>query len=200
MKYRTMASALIAVVVVLGVAVTGLGSASAGTAASPPPARDLLGVSCVTARNCLAVGIDYAALKGWGGPLAETWNGATWRTVGVKLPQGATAGVLRGVSCVSAGRCLAVGSYDKGPGRSFALASAWNGREWAPARLPAPVGANSSLSAVSCASGFITHSRPRAAAFLQRRQSMSSRRGLAFSSMATPCAIAASITLPASTR
>jgi hypothetical protein len=152
LKYRTIASALIAVAAVLGAAVTGLGSASAGTAASPPPARDLLGVSCVTARNCLAVGVDYAALKGWGGPLAETWNGATWRTVGVKLPPGATAGVLRGVSCVSAGRCVAVGSYDKGPGRSFALAGAWNGRQWALARLPAPGGVNSSLVSVSCAS------------------------------------------------
>jgi len=38
-------------------------------------ARELLGGSCVTARNCLAVGIDRDALKGAGGPLAETWNG-----------------------------------------------------------------------------------------------------------------------------
>jgi hypothetical protein len=147
-----MASALIAVVTVLGATVTGVVGASAGTAAPPPPARDLLGVSCVTARNCLAVGIDYSALKGWGGPLAETWNGTSWRTVGVRLPQGATAGILHGVSCVSAGRCVAVGSYDKGGGRSFALADAWNGKAWALSRLPAPDGAYASLSAVSCTS------------------------------------------------
>ena len=58
-----MASALIAMVTVLGAAVTGVLPASAGTAAPPPAARELLGVSCVTAGNCLAVGIDYNALK-----------------------------------------------------------------------------------------------------------------------------------------
>ena len=148
-----MAFALFAVVTVLGATVTGVLSASAGTAAPPPAARELLGVSCVTARNCLAVGIDYNALKGLGGPLAEAWNGTTWRTVGVKLPQGATAGTLVGVSCVSAARCVAVGSfYDKDRAKEFALADAWNGKAWTPAQLPAPGGADASLSGVSCKS------------------------------------------------
>jgi hypothetical protein len=148
-----MAAALIAVVTVLGAAVTGVLPASAGTAAPPPAARELLGVSCVTARNCLAVGVDDNALKGAGGPLAETWNGATWRTVSVKLPRGATTGILDGVSCVSAARCVAVGSsYDKGSGKEFALAGAWDGTAWTLAQLPAPGGANASLSGVSCTS------------------------------------------------
>ncbi len=148
-----MASALIAVVIVLGATVTGVRLASAGPAGAPPAARELLGVSCVTARNCLAVGIDHNARPGAGGPLAETWNGATWRTVGVRLPPGATAGVLSGVSCVSAARCVAVGSsYDKGSGRGFALADTWNGRAWTPVQLPGPGGADASLSGVSCKS------------------------------------------------
>lgn len=157
-RYRAMASALIAVVAVLGATVTGLGSASAdasapaGTAAAASPARDLLGVSCVKAGDCIAVGIDYGALKGWGGPLAERWNGATWRTVGVTLPAGTMAGTLNGVSCVTAGRCVAVGSYDKSPGKSLALAETWNGRGWTPVRLSTPAGKSSQLAAVSCAS------------------------------------------------
>ena len=88
----TKASALIAVVTVLGAAVTGVLPAQAGEAAPPPAARELLGVSCVTARNCLAVGIDRDALKGAGGPLAETWNGTAWRTAGVRLPRGGDHG------------------------------------------------------------------------------------------------------------
>jgi hypothetical protein len=150
----TTASALIAVVTVLGAAVTGVLPAQAGPAAPPPADRELLGVSCVTARNCLAVGIDRDALKGAGGPLAETWNGTAWRTAGVRLPRGATTGILDGVSCVSAVRCVAVGSsYDKGSGKEFALAETWNGRAWTPAQLPAPGGADASLSGVSCTSG-----------------------------------------------
>jgi hypothetical protein len=149
-----MASTLIAVVTLLGASVTGVLSASAGTVAPPPAARELLGVSCVTARNCLAVGVDRNALKGADGPLAETWNGTTWRTVGVRLPRGATTGILDGVSCVSAARCVAVGSsYDKGSGKEFALADTWNGKAWTPAQLPAPGGADASLSGVSCKSG-----------------------------------------------
>jgi hypothetical protein len=146
-----MASALIAAVTVLGLtAATGVLSASA---ASPPGARELLSVSCVTARNCLAVGFDHNALKGAGGPLAETWNGTAWRTVAVKLPKGATSGILDGVSCVSAARCVAVGSYyDKGSGKGSALAETWNGRTWTPAQLPAPARPDASLSGVSCKS------------------------------------------------
>ena len=56
----------------------------AGAAAVPTVPLDLRGVSCVTAGNCLAVGIG-----GNGFPLAETWNGTTWRrTVSVRLPRG----------------------------------------------------------------------------------------------------------------
>jgi hypothetical protein len=145
------ASALIALAAVLGATATGVLPASAGTAATLTAARELTGVSCLTARNCLAVGFDRHAFKGAGGPLAETWNGTTWRTVGVGLPQGATAGILSGVSCVSGAHCVAVGSYDKG-GKEFALAATWNGTAWRTARLPAPGGANASLSGVSCKS------------------------------------------------
>lgn len=156
MNRRMITSALLALAAALsGTAAAALpawAAATAGAAAVPPAADELLGVSCVTAKDCLAVGIDRNARTGAGGPLAETWNGTTWRIVGVKLPRGATGGNLRGVSCVSAGRCVAVGSYRTGGSSEFALADIWNGEAWAPARLPAAGGASTSLDGVSCKS------------------------------------------------
>ncbi len=125
----------------------------ASAAPAPAPARELFSVSCVTAKNCLAVGITWGTRTKPSSPLAETWNGKTWRTVGVTLPRGATGGGLSGVSCVTAGRCVAVGGYGTGGSSSeYALADVWNGRAWTPARLPAAGGASTSLDAVSCRS------------------------------------------------
>jgi hypothetical protein len=121
-------------------------------APAPAAAHKLFGVSCVTAKDCLAVGAEWNAVKRTSGPLAETWNGTTWRTVGVKLPRGATGGMLSGVSCVSATRCVAVGSYGTGGSSEFALADIWDGKAWTPARLPAAAGARTSLDGVSCKS------------------------------------------------
>jgi hypothetical protein len=113
----------------------------------------LHGVSCLTARDCLAVGFDANALNGAGGPLAEVWNGTRWRTIGVTLPAGATSGILPGVSCVAAARrCVAVGQCDKGIGNQFALADTWNGKAWTLAQLPAPPGGGTALHGVSCTS------------------------------------------------
>ncbi len=161
MNYRKTTSALAAAlcaaaVTVLSASATVLpasaATAGARLAAPPPTAHALLGLSCVTAKNCLAVGEDQNAFHGSGGPLAERWNGTTWQTIGVKLPAGATGGVLLGVSCVSATHCVAVGFYDKGSGNQFALADTWNGKAWTPAQPPAPGGVNTALGGVSCKS------------------------------------------------
>jgi hypothetical protein len=141
----TITSALLALAAALCAAATAAGPAWA--AAGPSVAADLLGVSCATARDCLAVGVGGNAF-----PLAETWNGTAWRTVSVRLPPGATAGGLRGVSCAAAARCVSVGYYDEGPGQQFALAEAWNGAAWAPARPPAPGTPYTALYGVSCTS------------------------------------------------
>jgi hypothetical protein len=133
-------------------AATVAAAAPAKPAAAPPAARELLGVSCRTAANCLAVGIDQNAFKGMGGPLAEKWNGTAWRTIAVKLPAGATGGALTRISCVSATHCVAVGFYDKGAGNQFALADTWNGSSWTPSQPPAPGGENTFLNGVSCKS------------------------------------------------
>jgi hypothetical protein len=155
LSHRAVASALITLATVLGVtAATATAAAAApAKAAAPPAARELLGVSCRTAANCLAVGIDQNAFKGMGGPLAEKWNGGAWQTVAVKLPAGAAGGGLGRISCVSATHCVAVGFFDKGgPGNQFPLAETWNGSSWTPSQPPAPGGESTSLSGVSCKS------------------------------------------------
>ena len=113
------------------------------------PTDQLADVSCVSAKDCLAVGANANGDRGNGSPLAETWNGSRWKQVSVKLPAGASGGILTSVSCKSATYCVAVGyHYDRG-GNEYALADAWSGSAWKPAKPPAPVGAN--LNGVSCA-------------------------------------------------
>lgn len=64
----------------------------------------LLGVSCVTARSCVAVG--FAAPTGSFGTLLETWDGTSWRLA--TTPGGENH--LFGVSCATPNSCIAVGS------------------------------------------------------------------------------------------
>ena len=99
-------------------------------------------VSCVSVRDCVAVGLD-GAVPGPARALIERWNGRWWS---VDRPARRFNGPLTGVSCVSRAACVAVGySQD-------ALAVLrWNGRRWSMRSLPAPRGATSQLSAVSCA-------------------------------------------------
>ena len=128
---------------------TALGSAvaTAGPAAAAPVAHDLFSVSCLTAKNCLAVGQDL----GTGGPLAQTWNGTAWKLVAVRLPAGATGGGLGQVTCLTATDCRAVGFYAKG-GKQFPLSDTWNGKSWTPALLPGIDGRLTSLEGISCLS------------------------------------------------
>jgi hypothetical protein len=62
-------------------------------------------------------------------------------------------GDLHGVSCVSAGACIAVGDSKNRAGTVVTLAERWNGRRWAIQATPNPTGAHtSSLFGVSCVS------------------------------------------------
>jgi hypothetical protein len=76
---------------------------------------ELSGVSCAAASACMAVG-DYRYPAGHNAPpglaLAEAWDGTSWRLIKVPTPNRAPDSELRRVWCVSATRCLAIGSFD----------------------------------------------------------------------------------------
>ena len=110
---------------------------------SPTGSEDvLMGVSCVDASNCTAVG-DYTNLSAEFVTLVETWDGSTW-----SLVSGADAdGALGSVSCTSATRCMAVG-FDTGT-----FAYRWNGTSWRVLSSPDPEHSSGSiLDDVSCVS------------------------------------------------
>ena len=135
---------------------------------------ELLGVSCVSASSCYAVG-DFQA-PAIGGALLEHWDGANWAVVpnpdssfarksgsGRRLPVGfararsskpqqigafSSSPGLQGVSCTSDANCFAVGNSFTG-----ALVERWNGTAWSNVTTPTPrnsLGAD--LGSVACTS------------------------------------------------
>jgi hypothetical protein len=95
-----------------------------------------LAVSCAVPTKCLAVGYDRAPVKGADYPnraLAEFFNGKSWTRLSVPVPAGAADTDFFAVSCLSATRCVAVGTTDYGspsPGSAAALTGFWNGKSW----------------------------------------------------------------------
>ena len=126
----------------------------AGPTKAPPPANELFGVSCVSSKYCVAVGVNENAeitVKG-GGALIQTWNGKTWKSVAPMAPPGALSTELLSVSCKSATACVAVGVSLDGSGNGVPLAETWNGRTWTPSAPPRPAGSvGGQLNGVSCA-------------------------------------------------
>jgi hypothetical protein len=127
--------------------------------ASPNPdageGGELLGVSCTTSANCMAVG-DYL-LGGAGRPatLVERWDGTRWSIVTSPVPE-RSYNTLQGVSCVST-RCMAAGyynAYGPPPGYTFlgvkTLVERWNGDRMSIIASPNPAPAYNVLAAVSC--------------------------------------------------
>jgi hypothetical protein len=138
---RSLAAVLVLAALTAGICPAGMAQASAGrlmrpaagqasalgAAAARTPYAQLASVSCPGVRRCVAVGFHTigggAALY----PLAEAWNGRSWRQL--KTP--AIHGRLLGVSCPGRAYCLAVGSHDTSQGvQASPLAAAWNGRSW----------------------------------------------------------------------
>jgi hypothetical protein len=69
----------------------------------------------------------------------------------VPLPSGGAGPSLYGISCVSVGRCTAVGDVS-GSKHDVPLAEVWNGSTWTPRKPPVPGGSTAtSLRAVDCA-------------------------------------------------
>lgn len=145
---KIMVPGFAALTAVLGTAVTAVVAGPAS--AAPVPDRTLNGVSCVTSKDCVAIGLDQHAFNGLGGPLIQAWNGKAWKTVAAKLPAGAIGGDLFSVSCKSATECKAVGFFFTKNSMGLPLAESWNGRTWTPGKLPSFGGGSDVLGGVSC--------------------------------------------------
>lgn len=121
---------------------------------SRPPAgareSSLAAVSCANESACMATGYetgaDFVRVT-----LAEAWSGTSWSVVPSPNPDGAQASSFNGVSCPSATRCRAVGTYDNSDFIAVALAESWDGTSWTVVPSPSPAGSPSSeLRGVSC--------------------------------------------------
>jgi hypothetical protein len=101
-------------------------------------------VHCRIATSCLAVGTK--TVSGDSKPFAMDFNGSTWVDNSAVSKSDAT---LKGVSCVSAGFCMAVGFSGGNP-----IAQIWSGFGWTATAQPPVPGSWSSaaLNAVHCVS------------------------------------------------
>lgn len=105
-------------------------------------------ISCQRRTGCLAVG-GQSGRKGSGHAFAVRWASGHWSTLKVRVPAGAQATELNGISC-DGGTCVAVGEYLDRSGRGWTLAERWNGKSW---QLMHSISARSPLSVlydVSC--------------------------------------------------
>lgn len=99
----------------------------------------LSGVSCTSAKFCVAVG-DGAGT----GTLIEQWNGTSWKIANANE----TKANLKAVSCSAANACTAVGYTEPRANLTYAAAERWNGSTWT-VQHP-PTGPDYALFGVSC--------------------------------------------------
>jgi len=80
--------------------------------AVPSPVKslnsDLGELSCLSARDCLALGVRETPAKNFVS-FAERWNGSSWRLIAVPAVRGERDTELNDVSCTSPSACVAVG-------------------------------------------------------------------------------------------
>jgi hypothetical protein len=105
----------------------------------------LVGVSCLTARFCMATGDSY---NGAYQTLALRWNGTKWALV---ASPGSTNDYLEGVSCPTASFCMAAGENVHGSTPRI-LMLRWNGTKWAAVSSPDRGTGENYLNGVSCTS------------------------------------------------
>ena len=107
----------------------------------------LVGVSCPSTTDCVAVGYDGNA------PLSEMWNGAKWTVHPVSVPAYSLNTQLRGVSCPSTTMvgCTAVGASFSSAG-NVALVERWSKGQWVIQPTPTGVtgGAGPVLFGIDC--------------------------------------------------
>jgi hypothetical protein len=111
------------------------------------------GLSCVSARHCVALGVGIATSNGAFPLLLETWNGTGWTVKTKDLPTADDFPDLNGISCATSTDCVLVGSLQRGgSGNLSAYAARWNGTTLTRMTVPVPALASPSLAAVSCPS------------------------------------------------
>jgi hypothetical protein len=149
-------SLAIIVSALVSAAVAGAPVAGAGTG-GPGPARPAFGpvdgsilaaVSCRSATLCLSAGQFWDPHKKGLVPLAERWNGKSWKPLPMPDAPGARETLLDAVSCSSGTACFAVG-YDLGASVLRPVAELWNGHRWVIRTVPR----SGTLHGVSCKSG-----------------------------------------------
>jgi hypothetical protein len=91
---------------------------------------ELAGVSCPSARFCMAAGF-YANGTGHYQTLTEKWNGKSWAKVSSPDTSSTQYNDLNAVSCSSVSFCMAAGYYGSKTGASQTLTEKWNGKKWA---------------------------------------------------------------------
>ena len=112
---------------------------------------ELIGVSCVAASDCYAVGESdrFTQTSATADPLIEHWDGHWWSTV--PNPALSGDGGLSGVSCFATDNCNAVGIALTNDLSTRAVAEHWNGVTWKAVKVPAPPHADqSALSTLAC--------------------------------------------------
>jgi hypothetical protein len=110
--------------------------------------NNLGGVSCSSARVCIAIGSWGTSLTR-SKTLAETWNGTAWRVAATPSPTAGGGDLLSGVSALSSNDAWAVGGRRQTPdGVTKTLIEHWNGRRWMVSTSPNPLVAGNELNAV----------------------------------------------------
>jgi hypothetical protein len=92
----------------------------------PKSFAQLSGVSCTSARVCIAVGSRSSDPRSRPRRLVERWNGSRWSIQPTPNPR--HTGSLSAVSCTSAAWCIAVGY--KGQQSQDPLVERWAGGRW----------------------------------------------------------------------
>jgi hypothetical protein len=137
---------------VLVLVATAISPAPAATAATATPnSGQFYGISCPSAKWCMATGQKDTATGELS--LAESWNGKTWSQQPAPTPANTHLIFENAVSCTSRDFCMAVGDDIKPSGKNYAIAEVWNGRSWALQLPPTPSGTPEiELTGVSCTS------------------------------------------------
>lgn len=106
--------------------------------ASADPSSNLQAVGCFSATACSAAGTYVSSIEAG---LLVSLSGATWSAVNAPMPADAAANPLPaffGVSCPSAGGCVAVGNYTAANTFSENLLATQSGSAWAATTGPVP--------------------------------------------------------------